>query len=692
MGPGCGKWETMPKSKRDRRGTSEPLFGPRLFVLTSRVLLALLLVILLLTFIGCEIRKPESPTWTTDLVVPVVNRTYDMAELIDKIDAEGLFLDSNDLVTYEYSAELDSVALDAENLSTPNLQTSFSEMLGTVAIDPPVVAPVTLALNQIGPLSVVTPGPVPPMSFVVINNLPSITEFSQATIASGQLWVAVTNNLGIDCDTAVLTLSSVGGGQIGTAPFASGLPNGATDSVLITLDGSTITNRLMAEIDCYTPGGIILTASDKDISTRVQFGPTLTVSSAVAEVPAQDRTFGTSFSVDETEPIYSAEISGGELQLTISNGTNLASTLTFTVDDIRTPSNQPLTVQQAVAPMSFETIVLPLANHRLRPSDSVIPQAVAVDARVMTSGTAPQQVMITSSDQVSVTADISGLQFASVTGIFGSTEATIDPDTEDLDIPTGFDAITLNEAVLSISIENGVQLGGQVFLTLLGSNGKSFTINEFIDPASGGQSTLTLITDSTVADFLSPLPQTVTYSGWARFGDGVSVGTIHDGDFVLASIDIAAPLAVTINESQVDLDIESEEIDQDDIDIVTDHVVSAALIYDVISHLPIGARVSIRLGGDSATVESAPQLVVGPIEVDAAPTDAIGLTTGVTTSNTGSIALDSTDIRILENDPLYIATELWLHDTNGQVVRLTASNYVTVRARVEVEYRFDGEF
>ena len=48
--------------------------------------------------------------------------------------------------------------------------------------------------------------------------------------------------------------------------------------------------------------------------------------------------------------------------------------------------------------------------------------------------------------------------------------------------------------------------------------------------------------------------------------------------------------------------------------------------------------------------------------------------------------------RILENDTLYIGQELVLEGSNGQSVKLTQDDYITVIGRIEVEYRFDGEF
>ena len=49
---------------------------------------------------------------------------------------------------------------------------------------------------------------------------------------------------------------------------------------------------------------------------------------------------------------------------------------------------------------------------------------------------------------------------------------------------------------------------------------------------------LSIISDSTVADFLSPLPSHVDLSGSAILGDGTYQGTIEISDFIFARVKI----------------------------------------------------------------------------------------------------------------------------------------------------------
>ena len=52
------------------------------------------------------------------------------------------------------------------------------------------------------------------------------------------------------------------------------------------------------------------------------------------------------------------------------------------------------------------------------------------------------------------------VQFASVSGDFNGTVNTFGPIAQTIDIPLGFDAITLTNAILTVNIANGVNLPG----------------------------------------------------------------------------------------------------------------------------------------------------------------------------------------------------------------------------------------
>jgi len=188
------------------------------------------------------------------------------------------------------------------------------------------------------------------------------------------------------------------------------------------------------------------------------------------------------------------------------------------------------------------------------------------------------------------------------------------------------------------------------------------------------------------------LPSLITISGSAAFGDGVSTGSIRGGDYIHATVCIVAPLEVILPRTVIEPDIESEKINQDDFDPITDHVIEARLIYNVINRLPVGASINLYLSGDSATILTNPEVsFIDEIYVVAAPTVG-GITSDTVSTGYQTVIIDSLDVDVLKNDTLYIATQIVIEDTNGQPIKLTASDYLTLIGRLEVDYRFDGEF
>lgn len=678
----------MARKRSSRRQEERGIRDSRLFTFSTKIALSVFIAVIFLTLVQCTVKKPESPTWNTSLVVPVVNRTYPMAEIVRKIDQEGITMDQDSNVIYTLSRDIDTISLDADNLSTGDLAFSFAQQIGLMEIDPPSVPPVAVSFAQISGLAA---GAVPPSSFQVISDIPTVTTFSSANLASGTAWVEVTNALGIDLDTVRLTLRDVGNNQtVGIQSFVGGLSDGETDSIQFDLSGSSLSNEFEVIADCHTAGGTVLSASGKELVTTVNFEDNLAVTSAVAAVKGTDLQFTDAVSLGESDVVFNAALAGGQLQLSIANNTALDADLVITLPDLRN-NNLPLTITRPVAANSSDLVQLDLVGYTLVPTDSTVPQAIGVEVDATVPGSGTTHVAVDQTDNFDITAGLTGLSFASVTGLFANSDATIDPTVEEIEVPKGFDSLQLTTAILTLEIENGVNMTGQLAVTVDGSNGKQVVLNGTIASGSPFNPSTTLLIDSTVADFLFPLPDQITVTGTATFGDGSTVATITASDYVFARVNIVAPMEMVIGETTVESDIESEEIDQENIDVVTDHVEELRFNYNITNHLPLGTTVNILLGPDSATLLTNPQLVIGALTVNAAPTVA-GIVSDTLSSGYQSIVLNNDDIQVLANDTLYIAQEIILHGTNGQVVRLTNSDYLTLQGYFEVEYRFDGNF
>ncbi|MDH3939231.1 MAG: hypothetical protein OEV68_18075, partial [candidate division Zixibacteria bacterium] len=661
--------------KRDARKTeTETPWNERfLFKYGSRLILGITVIVVFLTLAQCTIEKPEAPEWNTRLTVPVVNRTYDMEELVNKIDQEGLEIDQDGNITFRVTEDLDTVMLDAAALATDDLSYSVTEALGAVSIDPPVIAPISVTLASITGLGAGLPGDsaiISALSFDIINTMPAITNFSQATIASGNVLVVVENDLGIALDTAIVEIYDVGNAAtLVTDTFPTGIPAGGTDSLSVSLAGKSLSNELRVNAHCFFPGGTINSVSSRFISTELVFPSGLSVSSAVAQVPALNMAFAEQVQLGETERIDTATMATGQLVLTVENATNLSANLSIGIPDLVT-SGLALSIDTTIPAQGQVQIVRALAGSQLVPGGSSLPQQIDINVTADVPGSGGQQVAVNQSDSFFVQADLTSLTFGSVTGVFSSTDATFDAESFPIDVPTGFDSLELVSAVLTLDIENGTNLPGYLDIQLSGDNGKTLALTGNIAIGASGAPVTTTITNSDIADFISPLPSNVEAGGTVTFGDGVTQSTISANDFVFSRVGIVAPLEMVIHESQIETDIERESINQEDIDMVTDHVVEAGFVYNIVNHLPLGASVEIFIGPDSATLYANPGLTIGPLAITAAPVSGAGLVLDTAATGYQEIMLTNADIQILKSDTLYIGQELILEGSNGQSVKL----------------------
>ena len=654
-----------------------------------KFMLGFVIIICFLTAVQCTIKKPESPQWSTTLSMPIMNRVYMMPEIVEKIDQPGLDFNDSGEVYFTYSEDIEAISIDDE-LETSDISTSIIQVLGAVDITVNPPPPIVLNLGDL-----VTPigDQIPAGSFNTYRDLDPIDNFSWATFASGGFYIIIQNDLGINLNVVMVDVfDRVTSTAIipSAVTFPGGIDIGEKDSVFISLGGKTINNWLGLDIYCETPGGTVLSLGDKNMSSAVSFG-TLTVIAAEAEVPQITKDLTTIVAISDDNTIHSAQLISGDAQLTIQNGTNLESNVTIQLSDFNldgTPLSRTLQMRGGMD----TTFNIDLTGYTFEPGDITAPQDIAIEVTANILATTPDQIIIDENDDIRFSANVTNLTFSSLTGILDETDASFDNiDPLEVDLPMGFDQLQLVNAEMTLEILNTAELSGALSLTVSGDNGKNHVISGIIAAGSQDNPVLTTLVDDDIADFLNPVPSVITVSGAATFGGGVDPLTIHLGDSISASVTITSPLEVVIGDASFEGDISDEEIDQDDIDIVTDHFISAELRSVITNHLPLGASVEILLGPDSSTLYTNPQLRIGPLTVDAGVVGA-GNTVVDSTVSENIIVLDSLDIKILENDTLYIGQLITLEDTDGQPIKIISTDYIRSYANIVIEYLFDGEF
>ena len=665
----------------------------------SRLIVAIAVILVFLTLVQCTIKKPESPEWTTNFVLPVINVTYNMAELIRRLDQDGVAMDSLGNITYTISEELDTLTVSGNYLTTPNLSYSLGQKLGTVSIAAPTIAPIFIGLGTITGISVSTP-PDPlddtltigQQSFNINNALPVATTYSTVTISLGTANVHLHNDLGAPLDTVILEIWDI---QFNTlleidSNFAV-IPSGSSATIPIDFSGNTISNRFRTKAHCHTPGGLLTQASTRGVSTELEFTGDLTVTAATAQIPAISRNFSEQVNLAESDRIDTASITSGNLQISIMNVTNLNTNITISIPDIL-QGGQPLTLTPGVAPLQTTVLNINLSGYEIIPSDASIPQSLDINVVADIPATAPNHVSISQSDSFYVTATLQNLTFSSVSGYFDSVAVSFNGLNQAINVPIGFDSIQMTSAILTLEVTNSIDLPGDLDIQVDGDNGKNLNLVGVISASGGLASATSTIVEPSAGNFLSPIPSQIDISGSVVFANGGYQGQIKANDFICATVTIVSPLEMIIEPANVETDVEMTEIDQQDIDAITDHVLEARFVYNIVSHLPIGAQIDIYFGPDSATLFANPQLLINALQLPAAPFGVGGIVTDTISTDFQEVYLDSIDFKILENDTLYFGSTFNLSGTSGQMVKLTTNDYLSITGRIEVDYRFNGEF
>lgn len=678
----------MAKRRRRRKTKGSVPFRERILVnLSLKIFVGLIVIICFLTISQCTVKSPEAPTWTSQWTVPLINRSYQMPELIERIDETALALDSAGNPHFSIQEDVDSIGVDA-SMTAPDVNYQVVEKLGAVSIPREDIAPLTVNFADVIPFP---PGAIPPIAFDFAYDGPSLSDFSSITVGSGSLHCEVFNNLGIPLDTVKVDVYDLNTFQfIGSSELSTILLPGATDTITIPVAGKTITNRLRMQVHVHSPGGVVLSTSGLSIVSDMSLSDPFTVIAGSARIPAIDKNLTQTVALGASDLIYDATLSSGSLDLILRSSTSLTADLTITLPDF-TLAGVPLSVNRTLAGAGFSAVNVDLAGYQFAPSDSSAPQEIEIQVIGHIDSSGGAFATFNGDDSLQADASLTGLAFSTVRGVFDSVATTFAPVVQSIAVPNGFDSAQFTAAVLTLEIDNGSELAGSLNVTLDGSNGKTLSLSGSVDPGAAGAPITTSIIENNMSDFLNPIPSSITVSGDVIFGDGVSIVDVTANDFVKARVKIESPLEVLFNGSTLELDPETSAIDTAEYAIITDHLIQAELNATISNHLPAGMEFYILVSADSTTLYSAPDLSIGPITVSPGQIDGSGVTIAETVSN-AVIALDSADVQVFKNPTVFIGQTLTIPSSGAQPIRFLGADYFTVDATVMVEYKFNGEF
>ncbi|MEE9554858.1 MAG: hypothetical protein V3W18_11220 [candidate division Zixibacteria bacterium] len=641
----------------------------------------------LFAFYGCSVNKPESPSWITTWDVPISNKTYNISELLEKLDDSLFVIDSLGNPAFSISQDIDTFAV-GNNLTFDGITSDYRDSLGTIDIPAPTDQNATTNLNDVVPVAF---GVVPPIGFNYDQSVPSLDKFSWLDIESGTLILQFYNGLEIDLDTFVVTVIDLNDMHtVGVATYLNGLSYLETEARAIDLAGQRISNSLSMTFDGYTPGGVLLNAGPQNLDATMSFSGDITVSAAQAETPAINIVQTISSALTDSSLVQSSSIASGSLQFDISNDTQIPFTVFLSSLNFRNGGME-LQINRQVNPGNTTQVNVDLAGYTFSPSDSGGAQYVNIDFDASAPPSAPAQYVISADDSVSVHAAVTNIVFESITGQIKPTIVIIDPVQQDVDIPEGLDQARLTQAEMNLNLYNNSMVDADINLTISGG-GNSIIIGDRItgkpSPQSPAQLTVISVASQDLYDFLNPPPAQITISGEAIMNPDFAISTITANDNFYGDFEIYSPFALAISDTiSIDLDINETTIDSDARPDNFDQTFKyGAIDVEFDSHLPLGISMTLYIGtiADSTLFDDPNTLVLGPYTLEPGIIDNNGHVIESVLSTVAD-SLDSNELSIFDNDTLYFGQQINLLPTDSVGVQVLGEDYINIKSNARIQ-------
>jgi len=663
------------------RRKGEKSFLDKLVSLVFWSLCGVIFFLIFLTLVQCSVKKPSAPSWNSHYNLPLLIKTYDLRTLFDKINDPALIIDSSGNPGISIQKNIDTIYV-SENLDLSPLSDIFKDTIGEIPFISSDTQNSEVFLTEIYPGGA---GSVPPFSFSLNLNFPQLNDLQEIAIKRGIARLKAENHLGLDLDSfSVELIDSASGISLGTVVFESGIPQDSSVIRDFNLSEKSFSSRLSGNNKGHTPGGTILSLADKYIGFSLCFPDTIKIHSAVAKVPAINLSKSQTVELPTENIINSAQIKSGNLYLQLYNGTNLPANLDILLPDL-TSSGQPLSMSRYIGALNSSELTIPLQDYDFQPSE----QNLRIEITGQTESSGESFVSINSSDSIFFSISTDTVLFSSLAGIIQPTTVQIEPMQINLDLPQGLSSVSLTDAVLNLRIKNGVGFPGFLDLNLAGEDGQSLILSGGIQPGSPENPVITDIRENNLSSFLNPIPEQVSLTGDAICGDGRSVGTVTENDFITGEFLLSSPFEFVLDSAQIEVDPDMNSLDEDLRDGLNDKVNWAKVYLNLENHLPLGAEVELFFSRNLADLYTDPQLLIGPVLLDPAETDSSGLVSNpVITENI--IQLTKDDLDVFQNPAFYSGAKITLRGTNGQKVKFLVTDYIQINSHLELEVKNGG--
>jgi len=651
-------------------------------------------------FTGCSVKKPESPTWDINVILPLMNETYSMLKIAE--DEEYLSL-LGDILFFSLRDTLSGLRV-ADNLTIDPNTKEYSKELGSVRISGGEADPVNVKLTEVNPSLGQFQGmsiPIDPFTFPPLEKKTRFSTFDYVTVDSGYFRVKIINHFPFPVENMVISVNdSTSGITVGELNFAGLIDPGEETIDSLDLTGKTIHPVQILGLSGRTPGTNGNSVYIDTLTQRIDLLASISnlkVSEALAQIPSQTITKNDSIEVESDNLIQEAVIKEGSVHFYLYNELNLSGQATLTLLDFSREGSSFSHSWHIPANDSISDDI-PLDGYIFRPISLDKPQVIRFRVVVGTDDTGEEKVSVSRSQEISGNVESSQIILSRFTGMLEPTRIRMEPEELLIDLPKGLKAISLSSVRMNLEVKNGVNFPLELdSLCLQGYDEGSIPLEEltipqgqeYIPPEAEGTIQFDS-TNSNIVPFVNSLPRKIETGGSILVGDVENVdyqGDAESSDTVLIGYHIWSPLELILQPQTIEGGTTRVEIGEDTRDFVEDNLKSGAIIAQVENHLPLGAAVTFYFDPDSTNLDSEASLIIptAPDSLDLKPghTDGSGIVDRAVESAL-SIHLSHRDLQVFQDSLIFLRTKVEIPGTQGKPIKICPGDYLKITARLEV--------
>ncbi len=653
---------------------------------------------------GCSVEKPVAPKWDTTLAVPLIDKTFTVRELIE--DEENLYVDGEGVVNFSVEKTLDRYYV-GEKLKVKGIEKELSASVGSFEINAPDTVSITVTLGEIFPPSRdIPPGQTTVIPAFTFESEPKEADrfktFQYVKLESGWLEVTVVNDLPITLGsppehplTAKIWAESPTGEPLEVVEYSQSVPAYSQRSQVIDLSGHYLPNQFYIVVAGGSPGSEgqeVEVNPDWGFSLRIFFHD-LRVEEAVAKVPEQEIQREDSFPIKDTLAIQEARIKRGSIRVQFWNSLPIGAVVSYELPDFQ-QFDQPLRGEFDLAPQAYSDEVIDLSGVMLRTAKGgkAGEQELRFHWNFRTESTGETMIHLSKEDSVRARITTDEIVFSEITGELGRVQVDFEPMARNFKVPKQIDSLNFQAVNLDLSLNHTLEFPARAHIVIEGMNDDGRVAQLVLEPqldpapAEGSRTDHFVINQDYpgLREFLGILPSSILVNGYVEIGAPGWVATVKATDWVEGAVAISAPVAVSIPEQTTRSKVDSLKSSAEDRKDALDFLRQVRLVAEVENRLPVGASVQLKFAREDSLVFDEPDVIVGPITLEAALASNQGQM-AKPASSTIELSLDEAQLDFFRLDPIFTGIEVYLPGTNGQVAVLRAEDYLRVRAYLQVQ-------